>query len=156
MQHDVLSYHFLLWPKSEKWPPEIDIAESFDGDRQSVQGFVHWRDAGGVRRKTTTSVAADFRDWRTVGVEWTPEAVRFTLDGVEWGVVTGAAVPHEPMWLALQVETHACPSSQACRGPAASPSPTASWNPCLPFASLLPNAPTVCPPAWEIKRGPSA
>jgi beta-glucanase (GH16 family) len=120
MQHDVLSYHFLLWPKSEKWPPEIDIAESFDGDRQSVQGFVHWRDAGGVRRKTTTSVAADFRDWRTVGVEWTPEAVRFTLDGVEWGVVTGAAVPHEPMWLALQVETHACPSSQACRGPAAS------------------------------------
>ena len=102
----VLSYHFLLWLSSERWPPEIDIAEGFTATRQRAEAFVHWRDPdGGGRRRTQFTAVADFTQWRTVSLLWTPEMVCWSLDGNPFGVVTGAAVPHEPMWLALQTET---------------------------------------------------
>ncbi|GGM25139.1 MULTISPECIES: glycoside hydrolase family 16 protein [Micromonospora] len=102
----VLSYHFLLWPSSERWPPEIDIAEGFTATRQRAEAFVHWRDPqDGGRRKTQFTAVADYTRWHTVSVLWTPEVVCWSLDGTPFGAVTGDAVPHEPMWLALQTET---------------------------------------------------
>lgn len=104
----VQSLHFLLWPSSDSWPPEIDIAESWSTDRSRVDGFVHFVGGSGARDRRNGSVATDFRTWRTVSVEWTPQAIVYRLDGVEWFRATGAAVPHQPMWLALQTETQIC------------------------------------------------
>ncbi len=105
LRSDVLSYHLLLWPQSENWPPEIDIAEGFRADRSLNEAFIHWRNAAGARERAHFSVAGDFTTWHTVSVEWSEDEVRFLLDDVEYGSVTGAAVPHEPMFLALQTET---------------------------------------------------
>ncbi|MFV0374025.1 glycoside hydrolase family 16 protein [Microbacterium sp.] len=101
----VLSYHFLLWPQSENWPPEIDIAEGYSRARTNSSAFIHWRDDDGRRQQRGFRVEGDFTQWTTVAVEWTPDAVRFFRNGVEYGAVTGQAVPHEPMFLALQTET---------------------------------------------------
>ncbi|KUF06071.1 glycoside hydrolase family 16 protein [Leucobacter sp. G161] len=108
----VLSYHFLLWPQAESWPPEIDIAEGYSRERTNSQSFLHWVDESGTRRQTSFSVNGNFSEWNTVAVEWTPNAVRFFLNGQAYGEATGLAVPHEPMFLALQTETRLAASLQ--------------------------------------------
>lgn len=102
---EALSYHFLLWPQSERWPPEIDIAEGFTANRSRSDAFVHWLDDAGDRQRNAFSVAGNFTVWNTVSVDWTADAIVFALNGVEYGRVTGDAVPHEPMFIALQTET---------------------------------------------------
>lgn len=108
----VLSYHFLLWPQAESWPPEIDITEGYSRERTNSQSFLHWIDESGVRQQTTFSVNGNFSEWNTVAVEWTPDMVRFSLNGQAYGEATGLAVPHEPMFLALQTETRLAVSLQ--------------------------------------------
>lgn len=108
----VLSYHFLLWPQAESWPPEIDIAEGYSRERTNSQSFVHWIDESGARQQTSFSTNGNFSEWNTVAVEWTPDAVRFSLNGEYYGEATGLAVPHEPMFLALQTETRLAASLQ--------------------------------------------
>lgn len=109
----VQSLHFLLWPSANTWPPEVDIAESWSADRSKVDGFVHFTGTSGAQGRHNGSVTSDFRSWHTVSVEWTPSAIVYRLDGVEWFRVTGAAVPHQPMWLALQTETQICDRSRS-------------------------------------------
>jgi hypothetical protein len=124
----VLSYHFLLWPRSERWPPEIDIAEGFVADRSRVDAFVHWVDAGGVRRKEQRQLPVHADRWDVVGLEWSPDAVVFTRNGRPWARITGDAVPHEPMWLALQTETQVCrPGARCPYDPAAPPRVEIDW-----------------------------
>lgn len=101
------SYHILLWPQNENWPPEIDFAESFDGTRGETQAFIHYRDSAGAARKVEFNTFFDATVDHTVAVEWTPDSVRLLRNGREWGTVTGEMVPHTPMWLALQVESQA-------------------------------------------------
>lgn len=101
----VLSYHFLLWPQAERWPPEIDIAEGYSRERTNSQSFIHWIDENGSRQQMSFSTNGNFSEWNTVAVEWTPDVVRFSLNGQAYGEATGLAVPHEPMFLALQTET---------------------------------------------------
>jgi hypothetical protein len=106
---DDISYHMLLWPKSENWPPEIDFAESISGERTQMDGWVHWVDATGERQKAQATVRGDFSDWHTVGVEWAPGVIRYLLDGAVWAEVrSDAMIPDEPMWLGLQAEAGAC------------------------------------------------
>jgi beta-glucanase (GH16 family) len=107
----VLSYHFLLWPQAEVWPPEIDIAEGFDRGRSRILGFTHWVDSTGSRRRESGVVNADFTEWNTLELTWRPGEIRWRLNKATWMVVTGDAVPDEPMWLALQAETQACDRS---------------------------------------------
>ena len=98
---------FLLWPQGGEWPPEIDFMEDDGGDRQQTSGFVHYVEGDG-RAKVQRGVAADFTQWQTVGVEWLPGSVKFTLNGVPWGEVTGDVVPAQPMWLAMQAQSGGC------------------------------------------------
>lgn len=108
----VLSYHFLLWPQAESWPPEIDITEGYSRERTNSQSFLHWIDESGTRQQTSFSVNGNFSEWNTVAVEWTPDVVRFSLNGQAYGEATGLAVPHAPMFLALQTETRLAGSMQ--------------------------------------------
>ncbi|MFD4636457.1 glycoside hydrolase family 16 protein [Lentzea sp. NPDC058436] len=105
---DEITYHFLLWPQREQWPPEIDFAEDFGGDRRGLAAFLHWKEDGENRKQQRDLKDVDFTQWHTVGVEWTPGEVRFLLDGEEWDRITGDVVPDEPMWLGLQAQSGGC------------------------------------------------
>ena len=74
----------LLWPVGDQWPPEIDFAE--DGGatntRHDVSATLHY---GADDSQIQRSVRADFTRWHTVGLEWTPGRLVYTLDGKRWG-----------------------------------------------------------------------
>ncbi|MFT4087028.1 MAG: glycoside hydrolase family 16 protein [Gordonia sp. (in: high G+C Gram-positive bacteria)] len=104
-----LSYHALLWPKNEQWPPEIDFAESVASKRDSIAAFLHWKNKDGENTKASAWTKDDFTQWHTIGVQWAPGVVKYLLDGKVWAEARGTrAVPTTPMWLALQVEAGAC------------------------------------------------
>ncbi|MEE3850385.1 glycoside hydrolase family 16 protein [Gordonia sp. LSe1-13] len=103
-----LSYHLLLWPKNEQWPPEIDFAESVSPERTEMSAFVHWKQDG-ENRKANADTDGRFDQWHTVGVEWLPGLIRYLLDGEVWAEARSSTmVPSTPMWLGMQVEAGAC------------------------------------------------
>ncbi len=110
------TFHFLLWPQEDVWPPEIDFLENFGGTRQSASAFLHFKDKGEAngRGKTERTVDADFTRWHTAGVEWLPDRVIYTLDGRPWATVTGDNVPDQPMWLGLQAQAVDCTATETC------------------------------------------
>lgn len=105
---DEMTIHFLLWPKGGDWPPEIDFLENAGGDRTEGSGSLIYRTDAGGRDREHRSVTSDFTSWHTVGVEWLPGSVTYTLDGRDWGSVTGDVVPDVPMWMALQAQVGGC------------------------------------------------
>lgn len=103
------SYHALLWPKNEQWPPEIDFAESVSPNRDTMSAFLHWRKPSGGNAKAESWTRGTFTDWHTVGVEWLPGVVRYYLDGRVWAEARSwNAVPNTPMWMAIQSEAGSC------------------------------------------------
>ncbi|MFC3850168.1 glycoside hydrolase family 16 protein [Corynebacterium hansenii] len=105
--HRVLSYHVLLWPADDNWPPEIDLAEGYRADRSRTDAFLHWRDAGGERRKRGYQVRVDATKPATWAIEWLPGSVRLLVDGVEFARADGDPVPDRPMWFGMQIEARA-------------------------------------------------
>jgi beta-glucanase (GH16 family) len=99
-----IAYALLLWPLDNHHPPEIDIAEDNGRDRSILYSVVHPTTGGTILNE----VPGDFTQWHTVGLEWTPGSLVFTLDGQPWATVTGSVVPSEPMALALQSQAWFC------------------------------------------------
>lgn len=89
----------LLWPVSG-WPPEVDFTEGESNGRTMMTS--HWSSTNQQKHLWTN---VDMRQWHVYGLEWTSTALTFTIDGRVVGTMTGAAVPHQPMNLAIQ--THA-------------------------------------------------
>ncbi|NKY57002.1 glycoside hydrolase family 16 protein [Nocardia flavorosea] len=110
---DAVTYHLLLWPENEIWPPEVDFAESFGGGRAYIDAFVHWTDAQGQAHKAKQALPGDFTQWQTLGVEWLPGEIRYTLNGRVWGTETGDRVPSVPMWLGIQAQAGGCQKALA-------------------------------------------
>jgi beta-glucanase (GH16 family) len=54
------------------------------------------------------SVSADFTRWHTMGVEWTPGRLQYTLDGRVWATVDSPAVPALPMEMDAQTQAGTC------------------------------------------------
>eukprot|EP01121_Diplochlamys_sp_Union-15-3_P003232 TRINITY_DN1308_c0_g2_i4.p1 TRINITY_DN1308_c0_g2~~TRINITY_DN1308_c0_g2_i4.p1 ORF type:complete len:186 (+),score=35.95 TRINITY_DN1308_c0_g2_i4:167-724(+) len=113
----------LLWACNNQWPPEIDFYEDGggtmfnDGNRSKGSATLHW---SSQNLQNTTWVNADFTQWHTIGVEWTPGNLVYTLDGNVWSTVQSNGVPSLPMGLGLQTQTgtncaqnwwNACPDS---------------------------------------------
>lgn len=97
----------LLWPSRGQWPPEVDFAEN-DGveqRRNSMSAFVHY---GADNKQVQRTVRADFSHWQTLGVEWTPGLLAFTIDGRTWATVRGAVVPAERMEMDIQAVAGTC------------------------------------------------
>ena len=92
----------LLWP-AHGWPPEIDYFEMWDGSRQKNMLTNHYSKANKMQH---SSVRADFTKWHTIGLEWTPGAIKYILDGKVVATQTGH-VPHQPMWMGFQTTTGA-------------------------------------------------
>src|SRR3954453_14642177 len=96
---------WLLWPDSGRWPRdgEIDFPER-DLPSTTVRGFVHHQGARSGSDQTSAGAAYDASTWHTTVIEWSPDLVVFTLDGVEVGRIT-ERVPRTPMHWVLQTET---------------------------------------------------
>jgi hypothetical protein len=102
----------LLWPSGGGWPPEIDFAEDGGGNRSTTSATLHY---GSANDQVQRSVATDFSQWHTIGVEWTPGHLVYTLDGAVWATVVDANVPVVPMEMDLQTQAGTCGDE---------------WNPC--------------------------
>jgi hypothetical protein len=110
-----VAYVLLLWPADESWPMggEIDFAEDGGGARRTTTATLHY---GAANTQVQRHLRADFSRFQTVGVEWTPGRLVYTLNGRPWATVTNPRVPSRPMRLALQLE--------AGHGTSWSPAPT--------------------------------
>ncbi len=95
----------LLWPSTSGWPPEIDFAEDGGGTRTETTATLHY---GAKDTQIARSVTGDFTLWHTVGVEWSPGHLVYTLDGSAWGTVSTSQVPGGPMELDLQTQAGTC------------------------------------------------
>ena len=100
------SYHalMLLWPDKEDWPQggEVDFVEATDGDRQSVNSFLHY---GRNNNQTQNTIAIDATQWHNWAVEWTPDHVIGYVDGHEWyRIEEKDHLPPRPMHLCIQLD----------------------------------------------------
>jgi beta-glucanase (GH16 family) len=96
---------FWLLPADRESKPEIDVMEALGDDPDTLQLHVHWRGAGGAdesRGKTVRwpGIAAG---WHTYAIDWEPDELRWIVDGRTRWRVRGRAVPHEPMYLVVNL-----------------------------------------------------
>jgi beta-glucanase (GH16 family) len=93
----------LLWPQVG-WPPEVDFYEdaSPDDTRSWDRATLHYSSSNLQIQKWLDEV--DFTQWHTLGVQWTPSQLAYTIDGQVWATVSGSEVPSLAMGLDLQTE----------------------------------------------------
>jgi hypothetical protein len=97
-----------LWPTSDSWPPEIDFTEDNGAAPRALDTATeHWG-TWQSPLETYTTDSVDLSQWHTVGVEWTPGKIVYTMDGTPWATETNANVSAVPMQLALQTEAWQC------------------------------------------------
>jgi beta-glucanase (GH16 family) len=101
----------LLWPTTNTWPPEIDFTEDNGAAPRAVDTATeHWGIWPNVGQLSDT-LSVNLSQWHTVGVEWSPGKIVYTMDGVPWATESNANVSNVPMQLALQTEAWQCGSS---------------------------------------------
>jgi beta-glucanase (GH16 family) len=103
-----IAHAILLWPGDNSWPPEIDFSEDNGANRQTAYATLHY---GANNTQVQRKVAVDLTQWHTLGVEWTPGRLVYTLDGQAWSTVTSSHVPSVPMTLDIQTQAWACGTS---------------------------------------------
>ena len=98
-----IGYAFLLWPKSENWPPEVDFAEGRVRD-PNIMGTYHWGTAADHQQDNQFLRNADLTDWHTYGAIIDPDAgtITYTFDGKPWYTLKNVPVTSEMMWLGMQ------------------------------------------------------
>jgi len=95
----------LLWPTSDSGNGEIDFAEDNGASPRSQITATLWNMS---EVPTRDMLNVDMSQWHTVGVEWTPGKVVYTIDGTDWATETDPQVPDIPMQLVLQSQTWDC------------------------------------------------
>lgn len=97
---------FLLWPDSENWPEdgEIDFPEgALDG---TVDAYMHYKGATVGSQQDAYITDVSYTAWHTYTIEWTPDYVKFLLDGKVMGDSTDASlIPDTPMHWVMQTES---------------------------------------------------
>lgn len=95
----------LLWPHDDSaWPAagEVDYAEEYDSQRQSLEGFLHY--GAHDSQLYIGKIPVDTSQWHTYGVEWEPDHVSFMIDDrVVWKTTATMAIPRGPMHQTLQL-----------------------------------------------------
>jgi len=104
-QGDGIATALLLWPAEGGWPPEIDFAENGSGVRDHMTATLHYGSDDSTIQK---DLNGDFTQWHTLGVEWTPGSLAFTMDGSTWATITDSHVPDVPMELDMQTQAGEC------------------------------------------------
>jgi beta-glucanase (GH16 family) len=101
-----IGHAVLLMPANNSWPPEIDFSEDNGSGRQGTLATLHFGKQDIHWAASLKSV--DLTQWHTLGVEWTPGRLQFTINGRIWETMTGAVIPDIPMVLDLQTEAWPC------------------------------------------------
>jgi beta-glucanase (GH16 family) len=112
-----IAHAILLWPADNSWPPEIDFSEDNGSNRQTAYGTLHY---GANNTQVQSHLAVNLTQWHTLGVQWTPGSLVYTLDGRAWASVKNAQVPSIPMTLDIQTQAWACGTSTWEQCPSAS------------------------------------
>ncbi len=107
-QGEGIAHAILLWPADNTWPPEIDFSEDNGSDRQMDHATLHY---GANNTMVGNQVPVNLTNWHTLGVQWTPGQLIYTLDGRPWAVVRNTHVPSTPMVLDIQTQAWACGTS---------------------------------------------
>ena len=94
-----IGYVFLLWPKDQGWPPEIDFAEGRVNGPE-IMGTYHWDSDNKQDHKFVDH--EDMSGWHTYGVIVEQDHIIFTLDGKEWGRIDQPNVTDKQMWFGVQ------------------------------------------------------
>jgi beta-glucanase (GH16 family) len=91
----------MLWPTSG-WPPEVDFMEydARDAQHHLLMLTNHYNAGGQTNLMQHAFIPGDYREWHTIGLEWTPNELKYTLDGQTTAVMTGH-VPSQPMWVGI-------------------------------------------------------
>jgi len=106
----------ILWPAEQGvWPPEVDFFQDLGGTRQSFSASLHAGPDGNGSCCVIASATqySNGTQWHTYGVEWTPTAITYTIDGRVWGSVQRGSLsspaqwPTIPMNLTLQSQNQA-------------------------------------------------
>jgi hypothetical protein len=113
---DGVKYAILLWPASGQWPSggEIDFAEDGGGQRTSTTGTLVYSTDGVTVQRNQRNVGVDLSQWHTLGVDWSPGRLDFTVDNIAWGTIKSPEVPSAPMNLAIQTEAGSCDQWMTC------------------------------------------
>jgi beta-glucanase (GH16 family) len=118
-----------LWPSGNNWPTdgEIDLIESVDGNRLHNIHFVH-NNAGNDRKGVKFTL--DLTSWNLFAVDWTPNSVVFSVDGVkQWTMKTKSLVPfRSTMHMTLQFDAQNSPCRDGCRNASTPKHPTMYIN----------------------------
>lgn len=102
----------LLWPVGDMWPPEIDFSES-GGEtnaRDQMSATLHY---GAHDSQLQRTVDVDLTRWHTVGVEWLPGKLVYTVDGRAWATMRSPVVPAQKMEMDVQTQAGSCGDSYA-------------------------------------------
>ncbi|MBA3724124.1 MAG: glycoside hydrolase family 16 protein [Candidatus Levybacteria bacterium] len=97
---------WLLWPQSEKWPDDGEEDFPEGALRGNAGGFHHYAGGGAcVGCQDGASSNAKFTEWHTYTMEWSPNRIKYILDGQE--ILNSTKwVPTKPMRWQLQTETN--------------------------------------------------
>jgi Glycosyl hydrolases family 16 len=91
----------ILWPAQQGvWPPEVDFYQDLGGSRQSFSASLH---AGPDGNGGCCVIASPTQDsngtaWHTYGVQWTPSAITYTIDGRVWASVSRSSLSSPAQW----------------------------------------------------------
>lgn len=97
-----MAYAVLLVSPSAHGGSYVVVASDSGGDRRVVRAGLRTRSLSGAPFEVDRSTRTDLTRWHTVGVEWAPGVLRFSLDGRSWSSIRSALVPTTPLALALQ------------------------------------------------------
>jgi beta-glucanase (GH16 family) len=103
-----VSAALLLFPANNSWPPEIDFSENNGSDSNITLATLHY---GAMDSHIFSKLPVDMNQWHTLGVEWLPGSLTFTIDGRDWFHVAGSEVPSIPMVMDIQTQTWPCSGS---------------------------------------------
>jgi hypothetical protein len=95
---------WMLWPRSDVWPGEGEV-DFPEGDfNETIWAFMHRRGATSGSDQDYYRTDEPFDRWHTAVIEWSPDRIRFILDGRTIGTST-SRLPNTPFHWVLQNET---------------------------------------------------
>ena len=91
----------ILWPSQQGvWPPEVDFFQDLGGSRQSFSASLHVGPDGNGDCCVIASPTqgSNGTAWHTYGVQWTPSAITYTIDGRVWASVSRSSLSSPAQW----------------------------------------------------------
>jgi Glycosyl hydrolases family 16 len=91
----------ILWPAQQGvWPPEVDFFQDLGGSRQSFSASLHVGPDGngGCCVIASPTQDSDGTAWHTYGVQWTPSAITYTIDGRVWASISSSSLSPPAQW----------------------------------------------------------